>query len=180
MKIIHLSDTHIDPEILHKIDAQQRFKQGLAHIKDNHTDADHFMITGDLTHFGNDESYQIFINILSDAGLPDHLYPKLILGNHDDRENFKKNFPNTKTDENGFVQYFEDIEDKRFIFLDTNLSNTHQGHFCNNRQSWLINTLENASDNNKQVYLFMHHNPCLLYTSPSPRDRQKSRMPSSA
>ena len=24
------------------------------------------------------------------------------------------------------------------------------------------------------------HNPCLLYTSPSPRDRQKSRMPSSA
>ena len=24
------------------------------------------------------------------------------------------------------------------------------------------------------------HNACLLYTSPSPRDRQKSRMPSSA
>ena len=24
------------------------------------------------------------------------------------------------------------------------------------------------------------HNICLLYTSPSPRDRQKSRMPSSA
>ena len=24
------------------------------------------------------------------------------------------------------------------------------------------------------------HNSCLLYTSPSPRDRQKSRMPSSA
>ena len=26
----------------------------------------------------------------------------------------------------------------------------------------------------------MNHHPCLLYTSPSPRDRQKSRMPSSA
>ena len=26
----------------------------------------------------------------------------------------------------------------------------------------------------------MHCDPCLLYTSPSPRDRQKSRMPSSA
>ena len=25
-----------------------------------------------------------------------------------------------------------------------------------------------------------YENPCLLYTSPSPRDRQKSRMPSSA
>ena len=27
---------------------------------------------------------------------------------------------------------------------------------------------------------FTHHTVCLLYTSPSPRDRQKSRMPSSA
>ena len=27
---------------------------------------------------------------------------------------------------------------------------------------------------------FMDIMPCLLYTSPSPRDRQKSRMPSSA
>ena len=30
-------------------------------------------------------------------------------------------------------------------------------------------------------YQYKHeYNPCLLYTSPSPRDRQKSRMPSSA
>ena len=29
-------------------------------------------------------------------------------------------------------------------------------------------------------YEFMHMSDCLLYTSPSPRDRQKSRMPSSA
>ena len=28
--------------------------------------------------------------------------------------------------------------------------------------------------------LFVNDNNCLLYTSPSPRDRQKSRMPSSA
>ena len=28
--------------------------------------------------------------------------------------------------------------------------------------------------------LFVHQTDCLLYTSPSPRDRQKSRMPSSA
>ena len=34
------------------------------------------------------------------------------------------------------------------------------------------------------IISFLHNNPgkdtCLLYTSPSPRDRQKSRMPSSA
>ena len=43
-------------------------------------------------------------------------------------------------------------------------------------------------EDNAQLYLFKglsreideHYNGCLLYTSPSPRDRQKSRMPSSA
>ena len=29
-------------------------------------------------------------------------------------------------------------------------------------------------------HVYAHHRACLLYTSPSPRDRQKSRMPSSA
>ena len=30
------------------------------------------------------------------------------------------------------------------------------------------------------MYFVARHDVCLLYTSPSPRDRQKSRMPSSA
>ena len=34
---------------------------------------------------------------------------------------------------------------------------------------------ENLSSNS-----FLNNRSCLLYTSPSPRDRQKSRMPSSA
>ena len=33
---------------------------------------------------------------------------------------------------------------------------------------------------NQVIEIETHINPCLLYTSPSPRDRQKSRMPSSA
>ena len=37
---------------------------------------------------------------------------------------------------------------------------------------------EKASKENKNVLLMFH--ACLLYTSPSPRDRTRSRMPSSA
>ena len=43
--------------------------------------------------------------------------------------------------------------------------------------------IKNAWDeieNNLKCALEMAHKSCLLYTSPSPRDRQKSRMPSSA
>ncbi len=160
MKIIHLSDIHINPEILFKIDAQDRFKLALNHIRDNHSNADKLIITGDLTHHGNDESYQIFLEILNETKLPNHLYPKLIIGNHDNRENFKKNFPNVKTDQNGFVQYVENIEDKAFIFLDTSLSGTDAGHLCEKRQEWLTDTLQKEQQN--KIYLFMHHNPLAL------------------
>ena len=37
---------------------------------------------------------------------------------------------------------------------------------------------ENVSINNAELKTYIY--TCLLYTSPSPRDRQKSRMPSSA
>ena len=40
--------------------------------------------------------------------------------------------------------------------------------------SWYHNLLANPHD------VMVQDGPCLLYTSPSPRDRQKSRMPSSA
>ena len=152
MKIIHLSDIHINPEILFKIDTQNRFKLALNHIKNNHADADILIITGDLTHYGNNESYKIFIKILKEVNLPEHLYPKLILGNHDNRENFKKNFPNVKTDQNDFVQYVENFEDKTFIFLDTNLANTDAGHMCEKRQKWLIDNLKQQYQNHWYHY----------------------------
>ena len=38
----------------------------------------------------------------------------------------------------------------------------------------------NPKEEKKNCYLMIFFKDCLLYTSPSPRDRQKSRMPSSA
>ena len=46
--------------------------------------------------------------------------------------------------------------------------------------AWLNRQTVNEAE--QRLYDIMQHNmqSCLLYTSPSPRDRQKSRMPSSA
>ena len=41
-------------------------------------------------------------------------------------------------------------------------------------------TNENLDGNDIQMYVLHSGNSCLLYTSPSPRDRTRSRMPSSA
>eukprot|EP00828_Plagiopyla_frontata_P044887 TRINITY_DN7493_c0_g1_i2.p1 TRINITY_DN7493_c0_g1~~TRINITY_DN7493_c0_g1_i2.p1 ORF type:complete len:219 (+),score=40.12 TRINITY_DN7493_c0_g1_i2:494-1150(+) len=57
-------------------------------------------------------------------------------------------------------------------------------YFANNEQQcFLIKILGTSSQyiqTLKIIFNLLNDKPCLLYTSPSPRDRQKSRMPSSA
>ena len=53
----------------------------------------------------------------------------------------------------------------------------HKNLFRDEKTNAIVNTDNLAYEN----YISMRRkNTCLLYTSPSPRDRQKSRMPSSA
>ncbi len=152
MKIIHLSDPHIYTEKIHGIDPVERLKKALIHILNNHSDADLFAITGDITDLGDSASYQLFLKIINDLNLPKNLEPKIIIGNHDNREEFKKNFLSIKLDENGFIQYFIDLDDSRFIFIDTNLINTHSGHYCEDRQQWLKKILHQTSKD-KKIYI---------------------------
>ena len=65
-------------------------------------------------------------------------------------------------DENGFVQYEQDFNEKRFFFMDTNLEKTHQGHYCEKRIIWLEDRLKLAKKEKKHIYLFMHHNPIAM------------------
>ena len=46
--------------------------------------------------------------------------------------------------------------------------------------SGLLDRIASAADPEAEALAIAQHYNCLLYTSPSPRDRQKSRMPSSA
>jgi 3',5'-cyclic AMP phosphodiesterase CpdA len=162
MKIIHFSDIHIHDQLILGQNSINRFQIALKHMCNNHLDSDLFVISGDLTHQGQLQCYKKLKEILEKAKLPMHLFPKLILGNHDDREVFKNFFTNVPIDENGFVHYENDFNSKRFIFLDTNLPKTHQGHYCEKRLKWLINKLELATKEGKGVYLFMHHNPLAM------------------
>ena len=46
---------------------------------------------------------------------------------------------------------------------------------------WMTRCMSAAGNTDlTPLEILVLHNTCLLYTSPSPRDRQKSRMPSSA
>ena len=62
---------------------------------------------------------------------------------------------------------------------------THAGLFDVSHMGQILIPLTNENILALEVYIpldikLLQFNNCLLYTSPSPRDRQKSRMPSSA
>lgn len=159
MKLIHISDIHINPQAIVGSDSVDQFKKVLAHVEKHHMDADKVVITGDLTHLGLPESYQVLRDMLSTSALRDHLEPVLMIGNHDSRENFAAAFPRVPLDENGFVQHCEETPLGLFVYLDTKLDNSHAGEYCAARQNWLRKVLEQAQADGKAVWLFMHHNP---------------------
>lgn len=155
MKFIHLTDTHLlTPGVkLHGIDALERLHECLGHICSQHSDAEFCVLTGDLADRGERQAYQLLHDALEQFPLKVHL----LLGNHDDRENFLRVFPNKKTDENGFIQQVVQHQEKKFIMLDTLDQGKHQGLLCQGRLDWLAQKLEESSQHD--VYLFMHHPP---------------------
>lgn len=165
MKLVHISDIHINPEPILGIDPVRNFRACLDHVAEFHADADRVVITGDLTHHGRRESYEQLKSMLETSPLKGDRAPRLLIGNHDDRETFRSVFPAAATDANGHVQWFEDVAVGRFVYLDTAEAGTHAGHYAEERRAWLDAVLRDARDQGRAVWLFMHHNPAAVHVA---------------
>lgn len=155
MKFLHISDLHMVPgnALLYGLNPQERLRACVAHINLHHADAECAVITGDLTQTGHPEAYALVKSILADLTMPFYL----MVGNHDDRNNFKAAFPDALLDSDGFVQFTLDTDAGRFICIDTLEPGKPHGTFCEARRGWLEAQLVAAGD--RPVYLFMHHPP---------------------
>jgi Icc protein len=169
MKLVHISDIHINPEPILGIDPVANFKACLGHIAEFHADADRIVITGDLTHHGLRESYVRLKDILATYPLQGQLEPRLLVGNHDDRDTFRSVFPGAASDPNGYVQWVEDVPVGRFIYLDTAEKGTHAGHYGETRLAWLKTELQRAAHEGVGAWLFMHHNPTGVHVANADR-----------
>lgn len=152
MKLIHLSDIHLTRpgERMAGLNPHRRLAQALDDIRTNHADATRLIITGDLTHWGEEEAYLSLREALVDLPCP----VRLLVGNHDDRAVFHKVFPDHPHDADGFINHAETVEDVTLLYLDTTGERTHAGHFCAARRDWLDAKLSEAP----RARLFMHHN----------------------
>ncbi len=156
MKLIHISDIHltVPGERMGGLDPHHRFAQALQEMRNKHPDADRVIITGDLTHWGEPQAYAALKEVLVDLPCP----VRLLVGNHDDRANFLSAFPDQPRDENGYVNYAEDLDGTRLLYLDTTAPRTHAGHFGADRIAWLDAQLNDCV----RARLFMHHNVMTL------------------
>lgn len=165
MKIIHISDIHINAEKILDSDPVANFEACLKHVKAHHSDADKIVISGDLTHHGLETSYRNLKDMLTAFGFTGSLAPRLLIGNHDNRETFLQVFADSPRDQDGFVQWTEDTAQGTFIYLDTNEPETHAGHVCRKRQAWLTDVLDTARSRNQHAWIFMHHNPAPVHVA---------------
>ncbi len=160
-KIVVLTDIHLKPEgeTIIGIDPAERLKAAVTHINQTSGDADLLIVTGDLTHHGDPQSYARVREILAGLAVP----YRLLIGNHDLRENFVAEFPEVARDENGFVQFSERAGDWQLIGLDSlngppyTYPERHAGLLCSKRLQFLDRSLGEAGG--RRAVIFLHHPP---------------------
>jgi 3',5'-cyclic AMP phosphodiesterase CpdA len=113
---------------------------------------DLLLVTGDLVDRGDAESYARVADALRRC--PFAVYP--CPGNHDDRGNFARAFPDVPFVD-GFAQYCIAAEGRRLIVLDTLETGRHGGGFCETRARWLAARLD--EDRTTPTIIVMHHPP---------------------
>ena len=158
-KIIILSDIHILPDggKIIGIDPSERLELAIAHINRTQADADLCIVTGDLTHLGDPQSYAILRRLLVLLGIP----VKILIGNHDNRANFCAAFPDADTDQNGFVQFSSVLGGYKLIGLDSvnspRIEGTRVG--AGNLDGGRLEFLSRSLEGGLPSIVFLHHPP---------------------
>jgi len=159
-KIIVFTDIHMTVKPRKgRPDPEARLRAGLAHALAAVPDAALLLLCGDLTHWGDRDSYRRLRSLLDEVPMP--VVP--MLGNHDKRAGFCEIFPEMPVDPAGFVQRVVPLGEHRLITLDTlvvqreGAAFTHAGELCADRMAWLDTALTEAGD--APCIVALHHPP---------------------
>ena len=164
MIIAQISDTHIARSVP---DAEQRaadLARTIADMNALNPAPDAIIHTGDVTHGGRREDYELAAALLRQAHVPVYVAP----GNRDDRENLRRAFSPwaCRAAETGFLTYAVDDFPVRLIAVDTVTSDSNKGDFCPERVQRLVDLID--AERTKPIAAFMHHPPFVVGVGPDP------------
>jgi Icc protein len=153
MLIAQVTDIHLgfqpdDPAEMNR----KRFDDIVATLLALQPRPDLLLLSGDLTEGGTITSYQTLKSICDKLPFP----CVMALGNHDDRDNFLKVFPQVPVSASGHVQYVHDAGPLNIVVLDTLEPGHHGGALCEARAAWLDAALAASA---KPTIIMLHHPP---------------------
>ena len=160
VKLLVFTDLHLvdaGEEII-GLDPAKRFAEGLAHALAQHPDAAGLVLMGDLTHHGRTAQFEQLRDLLADVPMP----VTFMMGNHDNRDVFRRVFPDANVSGAGHVQSMTDLGGAVLITLDTtdpDVEPRHSGRLCTARLKWIEQALAWAAG--KPVIIAMHHPPVM-------------------
>ncbi|MEM6596026.1 MAG: metallophosphoesterase, partial [Pseudomonadota bacterium] len=159
-KLLVFTDLHIVDEGAEIIglDPAARFSEGLVHALAHHGDAKALVLMGDLTHHGKTAQFERLRGLLADVPMQ----ITFMLGNHDNREVFRRVFPEVEVTSSGHVQRMQELAGCVLITLDTmdlHVEPRHSGVLCSARLAWLERALIWAAG--RPVIVAMHHPPVM-------------------
>lgn len=167
MLIAQITDTHIiapDPAEPKSLQRMRALAQFVAHINGLPEKPDLVIHTGDVTHGGAPELYDIVKSVMGRLSMPVFF----AAGNRDNRANLVEGLKELGgaglTD--GFVIYSIDGFPVRLIAMDTQSREHNIGTTCSVRLTALDAMLKEAQDT--PTALFMHHPPFEVTTSKHP------------
>ena len=160
LKFIVMGDLHLVPpgEVSHGLDTEERLREAVRSVNEQHADFDFCILAGDLVDRGDAPSYQVLKEVIAEIDIPVYI----TLGNHDHRDHFKEVFGHDHDDENGHIQKVIDAKDHRVIMLDSSEPGVTHGVLCEKRLAWLEARLHEAMD--RPVIVVLHHPANDLHT----------------
>lgn len=154
MLIAQVTDIHVGfaPEDGADELNRRRLVAVLERIRSGPQRPDVMVLSGDLTEHGDARSFDDVAALVAKLGIP--VWP--MVGNHDDRDNLRRAFPQADTGD-PFVQHAIELDGLRVLLLDTLEPGRHGGAFCERRARWLADQLD--AHPATPTLIFMHHPP---------------------
>jgi Icc protein len=158
-RIVQVTDAHLfrDPDgVLAGVSTWKTFRAVLGQIERHHGDFDYLILTGDLA---QDEALETYLMLREALG--DWLERcRIIPGNHDDRANLRKVFPELFSQDEGALTFALSTGDWNIIGLDSHLPGETKGRIDANQLQWLSDQLR--MDSSTRTLLFVHHPPIAI------------------
>lgn len=159
IRIIQITDTHLftNPQgVLAGVRTWRTFSVILEQIERHHADFDYLVLTGDLAQDEALETYRMLREALGNWLERCRIIP----GNHDDRANLRKVFPELFPDNNGPLTFAFTSEGWKVIGLDTQIPGETQGRIDASQLQWLEEQLDMSPSH--RVLIFLHHPPVAI------------------